>query len=355
MSRSAVLILACLVIGGPALAAEPSPDRSTLSYEENVIINTACAAARRQSNNAFNDCVARQVRDLQDHPSPDRSSLSAAQNRSVERKCEYLRRTGIADYNDCLRRAMAVSASAADGKPDDALGPNYLQVFTQRTAEAAPAKPAATPVAATSLPRPAAALPKRPDRFNTKSLSPADLFKKVQRSVWVVVATASLADAQARDVAQGSAIAVSEHLLLTNCHVVNGRELIKIVQDNTIADAKLVAADLAPDRCVIRAIGLTLVPVAGVRPFDDLAVGERVFAIGAPVSLERTLSEGLLSGLRRLPGHNLVQTSAAISPGSSGGGLFDERGNLIGITTLELAAMGVQNLNFAIAAADYWN
>src|SRR5439155_9860037 len=91
-----------------------------------------------------------------------------------------------------------------------------------------------------------------------------------------------------------------------------------------------------------------------VRAFGDLAVGEHVFAIGAPRGLERTLSEGLLSGLRHQPGRNLVQTSAAISPGSSGGGLFDERGNLIGITTMQLIGVA-QNLNFAVAAGDYWN
>jgi len=154
-------------------------------------------------------------------------------------------------------------------------------------------------------------------------------------------------------VKQGSAVAVSDHLLLTNCHVVKGRDLIKIVQDHTVSDAKLVAADTATDRCVLSADSITLVPITGIRPFGDLAVGERVFAIGAPIGLERTLSEGLLSGLRHQPGRNLVQTSAAISPGSSGGGLFDERGNLIGITTMQF--VGVQNLNFAVAAGDYWN
>ena len=81
--------------------------------------------------------------------------------------------------------------------------------------------------------------------------------------------------------------------------------------------------------------------------------GERVFAIGTPNQMERTLSDGLVSGIRREPLRNLVQTSAPVSPGSSGGGLFDERGNLIGITTL--GSFGrMQNLNFAIAASDFW-
>jgi S1-C subfamily serine protease len=65
------------------------------------------------------------------------------------------------------------------------------------------------------------------------------------------------------------------------------------------------------------------------------------------------LTQGLISGLRNYDGRNLVQTDAPLSPGNSGGGLFDESGNLIGITTLASRA-GVQNLNFAVAASDYW-
>jgi tetratricopeptide (TPR) repeat protein len=68
--------------------------------------------------------------------------------------------------------------------------------------------------------------------------------------------------------------------------------------------------------------------------------------MGAPEGLELTLSEGLISGLREFEGGLVVQTSAAISPGSSGGGLFDARGQLVGITTFYLKEG--QNLNFAL-------
>ena len=60
------------------------------------------------------------------------------------------------------------------------------------------------------------------------------------------------------------------------------------------------------------------------------------------------MADGIVSGLRALNGRNLVQTSAPISPGSLGGGLFDARGNLVGITTFLLR--DAQNLNFAIFA-----
>jgi S1-C subfamily serine protease len=240
---------------------------------------------------------------------------------------------------------------AGDGS--NGIAPNYLEVFTRGTVGDPPAaKPAATPVVAATVPLPASVLPNRPDKVRTQTLAPAELFKSLERSVFIVLATRTLADARAGDGSLGSAVAISDHLLLTNCHVVKGRELIRIVHEHTVADAKLVAADA--DRCVLRADAITLTPISGVRPFGDLAVGEHVYAIGAPRGYELTLSEGLVSGLRHQPGSNLVQTSAPISPGSSGGGLFDDRGNLIGITQMQ-AVGRAQNLNFAVAATDFWN
>ena len=83
-----------------------------------------------------------------------------------------------------------------------------------------------------------------------------------------------------------------------------------------------------------------------------LEIGETVYAIGNPQRLELTVSDGLLSGKRSAGELRLVQTTAPISPGSSGGGLFDSRGNLVGITTS--TRRDAQNINFAIPAEDFW-
>src|SRR5258708_25284998 len=100
--RRILAVFATLVPCGAALAGAPLPDRSTLSYSENVTITTACAGARVQGSSAYDACVSRQLGDLQAHPSPDRSALSAAQNQAIEKACEYHRRTGIAAYNACV-------------------------------------------------------------------------------------------------------------------------------------------------------------------------------------------------------------------------------------------------------------
>ena len=342
----AVLLALC----GAARAAD-DVDRSKLSYEENAIINDVCSTALKQGVGSFNTCVAQQVAALREHPTPDRSALSPSRSRAIARTCSYLVREGIAPYNDCLRKAMAGPTPPGKRALEDELTPNYAKVMTDDD-DADDAKPEPTHVAAVTLPAPRAALTHRPDHLGQKTLSAAQLFKRVQRSVFIVLASRSAADARDRDIMQGSAVAVSDHLLLTNCHVVMDRPLIKLVHEGRRAKAKLVAADDDSDRCVIKTEA-SLLPVGGVRSLDSLAVGERVFAIGAPLSLELTLSEGLVSGIRREPARNLVQTSAALSPGSSGGGLFDERGNLVGITTLA-SINGAQNLNFAIAAGDWW-
>ena len=88
-----------------------------------------------------------------------------------------------------------------------------------------------------------------------------------------------------------------------------------------------------------------------MRPYDDVKIGERAVTIGTPQGLELTVAEGIVSSKRIYNQSRVIQTSAPISQGSSGGGLFDARGHLLGITTFYFKAG--QNLNFAIAAEEF--
>lgn len=74
-------------------------------------------------------------------------------------------------------------------------------------------------------------------------------------------------------------------------------------------------------------------PAAVLGRVANLRVGQKVDAIGSPRGLDLTLSDGLVSSLRETPDGPQIQTSAPISPGSSGGGLFTEDGQLVGIVT----------------------
>jgi S1-C subfamily serine protease len=339
------LAAACLAL--PAFAGEP--DRSSISFEDNVTINTACHAAIAQGGDQFQACVTQQVTALKDHPAPDRTGIGEGRTLEIASECAYLRLRGVAPYNDCLSTTLAdTPPPASDDEKDSMVSVTSLAKALTDSDAAPPAAPAP------ALPLPKSVLPVLPDHGPRATLSPEDLYKSVERSVFVVGAARSVGDAKARDIMQGSAVAIADHLLLTNCHVVQNRPVIVLLQDKTSFRASLIAADAAADRCVLKSEGPALTPVPGVRLFDSVQVGEPVFAIGAPRGLERTLTEGLVSAMRPGKERNLIQTSAPLSPGSSGGGLFDDHGNLLGITTLA-SLPGSQNLNFAIAAADFWN
>jgi len=181
----------------------------------------------------------------------------------------------------------------------------------------------------------------------------ATLFATVSRSVWLVLAARSAADFEAgTGVAVGSAVAVSPRTLLTNCHVVSGRPLVRIKQGDIVVESTVIHGDSESDRCVLGAPQATLQPVLGMRRYNDLRVGESVYTIGSPRGLERSLGHGIVSGLRRAERQLLIQTTAQISAGSSGGGLFDQAGNLLGITTFRLKDS--EGLNFAIAVEEYF-
>lgn len=148
----------------------------------------------------------------------------------------------------------------------------------------------------------------------------------------------------------GSAVAVSATALLTNCHIVAGGSEITLERAGVRRAASLVSADEVADRCVLRSA--TAMPAwASVRPYADLRLGERVYAIGSPAGMELSISDGVVTAKPVIADQRVIQTSAPLMVGSSGGGLFDAAANLIGITTFQLR--GTQNVNFAIPAEDY--
>ena len=172
-------------------------------------------------------------------------------------------------------------------------------------------------------------------------LSAVEIFQKSSPSVFIVEAL----DESGNAVVQGSGVALATDFLVTNCHVVQNGSSFRIRRGEEKWTARLIQAVADHDLCGIRPDGFQLLPVS-VRGSSTLKTGESVYAIGAPEGLELTFSEGVVSSLRETDGVHIIQTSAPTSPGSSGGGLFDAQGNLIGITTFQLREG--QSLNFAL-------
>ena len=168
---------------------------------------------------------------------------------------------------------------------------------------------------------------------------PALVFGRVSTAVVVVKGTLP------NGTSQGSGVLVGKGVAITNYHVVKRATALVVVQGGITLEAKLLRFDEKRDLALLSFDGLDRRPVV-LGEAKGLKVGDRVYAIGAPHGLELTLSDGLVSSLRDdgKGSAPTVQTTAPISPGSSGGGLFDGRGRLVGITTFQTSG---QNLNFA--------
>jgi S1-C subfamily serine protease len=140
--------------------------------------------------------------------------------------------------------------------------------------------------------------------------------------------------------------------VVTNYHVIeDARQTVVTLYDSSTYEAKLVGADPNNDLAVlqIQAPPEKLFPIAW-GDSSKLLVGLRVFAIGNPFGLERTLTTGIVSSLNRsLRSENnrmirgIVQTDAAINPGNSGGPLLNRRGEMIGITTAIVSRTGTSS------------
>jgi S1-C subfamily serine protease len=183
----------------------------------------------------------------------------------------------------------------------------------------------------------------RPSAEPNSPLSSTEIYKLASQSVVVVIAFDRLRDA----ISQGSGVVIDRDTVATNCHVLEAAETAVVMFRGNPYEAKAVRGSKEMDYCILSTVSLPA-RVASVGKLSSVVPGQRVYSIGSPRGLELTIAEGLVSGLRRKEGVPLplIQTSASISPGSSGGGLFDEFGRVIGITTFLLKDS--QNINFAL-------
>ena len=171
------------------------------------------------------------------------------------------------------------------------------------------------------------------------------------------IASRSIAVIRTDSGAQGSAVAMASRpgqgtAFATNCHVLVGASSFTIATKRARARGFFLGGDLEQDTCMV--YGDLEATVPDTFNALDLLPGEKVFAIGAPHGLELSISEGIVAARRGDFLFNppvLIQTTAAISPGSSGGGLFDSKARLVGITSFRLK--DAQNLNFAIAIHEF--
>lgn len=154
----------------------------------------------------------------------------------------------------------------------------------------------------------------------------------------------------------GSGIIITpDGYILTNNHVVQGADALSVTrQDGATLDAVLIGTDPATDLAVIRADGSDL-PYAVLGDSSKLKVGQLVIAIGNPFGFNSTVSTGVVSalgrGLRSRDGRlieDIIQHTAPLNPGNSGGPLVDSRGRVVGVNTAIIAI--AQGIGFSVPA-----
>jgi serine protease Do len=146
--------------------------------------------------------------------------------------------------------------------------------------------------------------------------------------------------------------------LITNFHVIEGETQISVevyhqksgqLERRSYKQVRIVAMNKFRDLALLRVeeAGEGRFAAVPLGQTDSLAVGERVFAVGSPLGLERTVTEGIISTkTREMQGDLYLQTTAQINPGNSGGPLFNLRGEVIGVTNMKINSG--EGLGFAI-------
>ena len=189
---------------------------------------------------------------------------------------------------------------------------------------------------------------------HAQSAPPRKDIPSIAKAANGVIVSIITSDKDGHPVAQGTGFLVTKDgRIVTNYHVIKGASsaIVKLPDGAFYEVEGVVASDQTRDLAIIKAHGQNF-HVVSLGNSDRVQVGEEVVAIGSPLSLESTVSSGIVSGIRNIEdeGGKFLQVTAPISPGSSGGPLFNMAGEVVGITTLYLK--GGENLNFAIPVND---
>ncbi|MBV6640333.1 MAG: trypsin-like peptidase domain-containing protein [Cyclobacteriaceae bacterium] len=151
-----------------------------------------------------------------------------------------------------------------------------------------------------------------------------------------------------QQIGSGSGVILSQDgYIVTNNHVIDDADVIKVTHNKKSYDAQLIGVDPSTDLAVIKIEGKNL-PAVNIGKSDQVKVGEWVLAVGNPFNLTSTVTAGIVSAKGRninilrdkFPIESFIQTDAAINPGNSGGALVNQKGELIGINTAILSKTG---------------
>ena len=218
---------------------------------------------------------------------------------------------------------------------------------------------------------------------SSEILYPEQIYEKCSKSVVGIVISqdssysgfGSFSDFYGPSSRLGSGVVMSKDgYIVTNAHVVgdigkNSQILVSFkddeikgdkIKDKDYVEAKLIGMDVVTDLAVIKVdvdkddLRQNLIPVV---IGNGVKTGQEVYTIGYPFGLGKSITRGIISGLNRsvsddIWGLKCIQTDASMNPGNSGGALFNNRGEAIGINSMKIAAENAEGLGFAIQIGD---
>lgn len=154
-----------------------------------------------------------------------------------------------------------------------------------------------------------------------------------------------------RELNIGSGAFISPTIVVTNYHVIEGGNRIEIIRnsDNKIFNGIVKKIDKSHDVCLIELLNDTVEKYLTVND-NYPKIGSDIIVAGSPIGLKGTITKGNISNIRKEEPYDyeLIQISAPISPGNSGGPVVNIKGEIIGISVASLIGQGVQNINFAV-------
>lgn len=180
------------------------------------------------------------------------------------------------------------------------------------------------------------------------ALDSTQVHKKVSESIYLIISY-NIKNNKAEPTKFGSGVAMTKQIIVTNCHVALSAKYIAIKINENYHNLNTHSVNKPHDLCLLILKKPLLIPVK-IRTYSNVTVGEKVYAIGYPRGINRFLSEGIVSNKTIDENGIWILSDVATGFGSSGGGLFDNQGNLIDITTAGLKKFP----NITVSAATDW-
>lgn len=175
------------------------------------------------------------------------------------------------------------------------------------------------------------------------ALTPQEIYQQVQQKVFVL----ELLNEKGTVLSAHTALLLDKGKAVTQCDLLEGAASFRLRQLDAIYPAKPGAKDIARNLCLLSAPDIPSSTPQHLRDSDP-EVGVQVYALSNALGFGINITEGVVSGIRKFDGESSIQFTAAIAPGSEGGGLFDAKGTLVGIITYR--KLDGQNVNFAFPA-----